>query len=174
MKQKLFARAAEVMTLVVTLGVGLSGHAMAASYSVGTVGATPYVNFASIAGPSVSFADTYSFDIPLGFHATALSLQNHPLAFHTPFSLSVLDIGGLSMDIYDSSNALVAGSVTSYSGVLATGSYSANVFGLTSGVSGGAYSFAIAAVPEAETWAMMLAGLGMVGVVMFRRRATRT
>lgn len=174
MKQKLFVGEAKMMALAVTLGIGVSGQAAAASYSAGVVGATPYVNFASIAGASVSFADTYTFDIPLGLHAGALSLQNHPLSFHTPFSLSVLDIGGLSMDIYDSSNILVAGSVASYSGVLTSGSYSVNVFGLTSGISGGAYSLAIAAVPEANTWVMMLAGLGMVGIAMFRRRATRT
>lgn len=173
MKQKLFARAAKTMALAVTLGVNAMGQAAAATYNLGAVGTTPYLNFVSIAGASVSFADTYTFQILPSLQVGALSLQNHALSIHTPYSMSVLDIGGLSLNIYDDANNLVAGPVASFSGELAPGSYSASVFGLTSGVSGGAYSLAIAAVPEAEAWAMMLAGLGVVGLVMFRRRATR-
>jgi hypothetical protein len=37
---------------------------------------------------------------------------------------------------------------------------------------GGSYSTAIAVVPEAESWTMMLVGLGMVGMVLRRKKIT--
>lgn len=166
LNMKPFARWAAAMAL----GVAAMGQATAATYNIGAVGTTPYLHFSSISGASVSFADIYHFQILPGFQAGALSLQNHPLTFHTPFSLSVLDIGGLSMDIYDGSNTLLAGSVASFSGDLAPGGYYASVSGLTAGVAGGAYSFAIAAVPEADSWALFAAGLGVVFLAYSRRR----
>ncbi len=52
--------------------------------------------------------------------------------------------------------------------------YYVNVTGVTSGSMGGAYNGAIqlAPVPEPETYAMLLAGLGLMGAVV-RRRSTR-
>jgi hypothetical protein len=48
-----------------------------------------------------------------------------------------------------------------------------NITGVTGGTEGGIYAGAIAAaVPEPETYAMLLAGLGLMGAVV-RRRGTR-
>lgn len=54
---------------------------------------------------------------------------------------------------------------------LASGSYYFQVSGLAKGVEGGKYLFAAntAPVPEPETYAMMLAGLGLLGFVGKRR-----
>lgn len=46
---------------------------------------------------------------------------------------------------------------------LAPGWYLAYVGGTDHASAGGAYSLTVSAVPEAETWAMLLAGLGLVG-----------
>jgi hypothetical protein len=48
------------------------------------------------------------------------------------------------------------------------------VLGTTTGTLGGSYGGALAAVavPEAETYAMMLAGLGLVGFMVSRRRGS--
>jgi len=43
---------------------------------------------------------------------------------------------------------------------------------VTDGGNGGVYAGAIAAVPEPETYAMLLAGLGLMGAVV-RRRSNR-
>lgn len=53
-------------------------------------------------------------------------------------------------------------------------SYELQIKGTTDGSAGGTYTgafnFAVAAVPEPETYALMLAGLGMLGWVASRRR----
>ncbi|MEW6677198.1 MAG: FxDxF family PEP-CTERM protein [Pseudomonadota bacterium] len=53
---------------------------------------------------------------------------------------------------------------------LEVGTYTALVFGDTGGAfDAGSYGITISAVPEAETWAMLVAGLGMLGMVVRRR-----
>jgi hypothetical protein len=54
---------------------------------------------------------------------------------------------------------------------LAAGNYSLNFLGTSA--AGGAYGGVLSAVPEPETYALMLAGLGIVGFVAARRRAQR-
>ncbi|MDR7051059.1 hypothetical protein J2X54_003546 [Duganella sp. 3397] len=60
---------------------------------------------------------------------------------------------------------------------LSAGSYYLSVNGLVQGAGGGSYSsnvnLAMAPVPEAETYAMMIAGLGLLGVVARRRKAAK-
>lgn len=160
------------------VGLLVLGQAGATTYNTGVASSTPYVNFVSITGSGVSFVDVYNFDIASGMQAAALSIQNHALTLSSPYSLSLLDLSGLSLSIYDSANNLIIGPSAAYSGVLLPGSYHANVNGLTTGTSGGAYSFSLAAlaippVPEAGTWAMLLAGLPLIGFASYRRRATR-
>jgi hypothetical protein len=154
------------------LGVGSVGAVHAATYNVGTVSATPYVNFVNT--PAVgSFLDVYNFDVAPGSWAAGASVENHPLSITTPLSLSILNVAGLSFSLFDGTNQMVAGSSTAYSGVLTPGPYHAEVAGLATGVSGGAYSFALAvvpSVPEADTWALFAAGLGLVSIAYSRRR----
>ncbi len=65
----------------------------------------------------------------------------------------------------------VFGSAANGSGPLNPGSYYFNISGTGVGTSGGAYSITASTlpVPEAETWAMMLAGLGLVGLQLRRK-----
>lgn len=62
----------------------------------------------------------------------------------------------------------------SYDQPLNSAEYYLNITGVTSGTLGGAYSGAISIspVPEPETYAMLLAGLGLMGAVV-RRRSMR-
>ena len=56
--------------------------------------------------------------------------------------------------------------------MLTAGSYILHVAGNVSGTSGGSYSgiLNIASVPEADEWALMLAGLGLIGFIANRRK----
>jgi len=54
--------------------------------------------------------------------------------------------------------------------LLGSGNYRVNIAGNTIGPAGGSYTFAVAAVPEPESYALILAGLGLVSLVMRARR----
>ncbi|MDP1928796.1 MAG: FxDxF family PEP-CTERM protein [Thiobacillus sp.] len=91
------------------------------------------------------------------------------------FTLTVTNINNLSAAIYDGSNNLYATftsagnpdyltlPATSYFGV---DNYTLKIGGTATGTYGGLYSIAAVTVPvpEPETWAMLLVGLGLVGL----------
>jgi hypothetical protein len=54
---------------------------------------------------------------------------------------------------------------------LSTGAYTLTLIGTGAGFSGYGGSFTVSAVPEPSTYALLLAGIGMVGFVASRRRA---
>jgi hypothetical protein len=54
----------------------------------------------------------------------------------------------------------------------ALGSYTALVFGIPTG-GASSYSVNVSLVPEPETWAMMIAGLGLIGFKLWRRLKAR-
>jgi hypothetical protein len=56
--------------------------------------------------------------------------------------------------------------------LLTAGSYILHVAGNVSGTSGGSYSgiLNIASVPETDQWALMLAGFGLIGFMVNRRK----
>ncbi len=124
------------------------------------------------------FGDTFAFDLaaPVAFAGTAVALElDLPLTPGTEFHIADFGIA-----LYDAANQLIAQDVASapddytlgLSAYLpaATG-YRFVVSGNASGLLGGSYGGALAAapVPEPETWAMLLAGLG-VTVWAVRRR----
>lgn len=88
------------------------------------------------------------------------------------------NIAGLAVSLLDSSFTQI-GAVDNtptsftFSG-LAAGTYSLNVIGFATGATGGLYggSFVVATapVPEPETYALMLAGLGVIGFMASRRK----
>jgi len=85
----------------------------------------------------------------------------------------------LAFGLFDSTDTLVSGSVftpttfeSSFTSVsLAAGDYYYKALAPVGGSAGSMYSFesSVSAVPEPETYAMMLAGLGMLGFVARRR-----
>lgn len=92
-----------------------------------------------------------------------------------------LDIDNLTVTLYDGTGSSMLGSIVA--GPVASGitlnavltpnqPYALVVSGTTSGSFGGSYSAAISAVPEASTYAMLLAGLGLVGFSAGRRKHT--
>ncbi|MDP2031740.1 MAG: FxDxF family PEP-CTERM protein [Thiobacillus sp.] len=112
-----------------------------------------------------------TFDITTPLYAGS-GVSDIPLSF---FSIDFTNITGLSAAIYDSSNALYTTFVQNGdpdhlilpdSSFFAIGNYTLKVGGNSVGTNGAFYSVAAVTVPvpEPETWAMLLAGLGLVGL----------
>ena len=104
--------------------------------------------------------------------------------FQTGAAFGIFTAGTVSSDRADRSSFGVVGfsymanatplvnpGTTSFTQIIRTNahSYTAGSFGLLDGIGDNAHAFA-PAVPEPETYAMLLAGLGMVGTIIRRRR----
>jgi hypothetical protein len=131
------------------------------------------------------FTDVFTFSVPTPFDAAA-SLTS--LYLDSPQTKD-LDVVGLNLYRYDPASSAVLGNAISgidQTGIgqhptnawslsafgLPAGSYAVRIDGRVSGVAGGVFGadLAIAAVPEAQAWRMLAAGLGMLGALAWRRR----
>lgn len=160
----------------------LSGAALAANATDTVLGA------ASIGAPlafggyaSGPFLDNFLFSLPAnggsGYSVSDFTLL--PIQFNTVFSGMTLVsnsdgvIGNADDSIISTVLAPQGGSaMLSLSvGPNPAGNYYLSVFGITNGTQGGIYNGAISvtAVPEPESYAMFLAGLGVMGAIAVRR-----
>lgn len=158
--------------MTIALGVNV---AHAATYELGTLGPVPVTSTNPVTG---SFSDILNFDVAAPNNIVGTTLSNLPVSF--TFGNSTFDIykiTGLTASLYSGSDA--QGSLLStfvggagYSGLMSIGQYSVKVSGNATGSSGGMYSFTAVAVPvpEPETYAMFLAGLGLMGLIVRRRK----
>ncbi|MBI3430912.1 MAG: PEP-CTERM sorting domain-containing protein [Hydrogenophilales bacterium] len=175
----------KLAALALLSGLSIVNTAQAdTTYNMGTLSTTPYVNAATVTAGSVftlpstgttqyNFTDTYNFSVPNSLVASTavtvdLSLGN--LSF---------DISNLKLDLFAGSTWLAGDMVTGSSDVsvsvaspVTAGSYYFLVRGFADGIgtNQGIYTFTAAAVPEADTYAMMLAGLGLIGYTVSRRK----
>ena len=157
-----------------------------ATYNMGTLSATPYVNTSMVTAGTVftigsnayNFTDIYNFTV-VGAPTAAgtgvtVDLDLGSLGYH---------ISNLKLDLFSGATWLAGDLVTgstdtsvSVSSVLSAGSFSFKVRGFADGElsNKGIYTFSAGAVPvpEAETYGMMLAGLGLIGFMVSRRRGS--
>ena len=140
------------------------------------------VNALPVAG---AFENFFNFSITPGGDASGSGSFTKLMKPRTTTTL--FNIAGFSIDLYKETGAIdwkigsVAGSgseLNSYdftpaSAFLGAGDYYFKGSGTTLGTQSGSYNFkmAIAPVPEPETYALMLAGLGAIGFVARRRKA---
>ena len=171
------------LALAGAMGVATSAHADS-TYNIGPLGSTPYINTSTVVAGAVftiganayNFTDTYNFSV-VGTPTTAgtavtVDLDLVSFGFH---------ISNLKLDLFSAGNVWLDGDLVtgandasvSVDSVLTAGNYYFKLRGFADGVNTnqGIYTFTAAAVPEAETYAMMLAGLGLVGF-MARRRSS--
>ena len=146
--------------------------AQAATYDIGVLPVAPTTFVQTVSVPAGSFMDTFSFVAPSGsgYSGTGAALS-------VDVGANILNINGLTVSLYDAGhNLLSTGTVGESSAVtwslLSGANYSFEVSGNAGGIGGGLYTFVATAalVPEPETLAMMLAGLGAVGFMARRRR----
>lgn len=97
------------------------------------------------------------------------------------FGLTVLGISNLDIDLWQGtsysgptsklSDLGTGDNISFNSGALAAGNYFFKVTGHVDGLLGGVYEFSVSAapVPEPSEWMMLLAGVGLLGLMVRRR-----
>lgn len=157
--------------------LAVPAHAVGPGYLGNLTGQT--ISIGNSFSTGTAFSDSYTFDISQlsSMAGTAVTLElDLPFLPGTEFQ-----IGDFAIAIYDPLNALIAQDAPTVPGDFtlslstmlpaATG-YSFVVSGNVTGMLGGGYGgvLAAASVPEPETWAMLLAGLGITGWAVRRHR----
>ncbi len=168
----------KLLTAALTSSLVSISAAHAMTVDIGAVPAN--ATFAQVISKSVgTFSDTWIFDVvgsPIlaGGSISNLSISLSPL-------VNLFNVDGLSVQLYRGDNTLIqdldlapgsSAQIKLGSGVFPPADdYYFSVSGNANGMLGGQYVFAVTTlpVPEPETWAMLVAGLGLVGLQLRRR-----
>lgn len=146
------------------LGLGVASLASADAYDYGAISPLDPVS-ALVNHNKGFFSDTFSFSVsnPVQGSGTLTSL----------FGIKSLEITLWGENgVYAPASSFVT-SIPSYfsgNGYLAKGDYSFVVTGYSTGKSAYSFSAFTAPVPEPESYAMFLAGLGLIGAIARRRK----
>jgi hypothetical protein len=169
------------------LGLMLAGFMGAAAAAAGPgylgdlVGQNVSINN-TISGLGTPITDVYSFDIGSTTSetiATAVKVNLQYGSSSTPiydiinFAITLLDTDGMQYafdNSFDGNGALELSAVLAPSMLGAPGFYQVVVTGTTARSAGGIYAGALSAtpVPEPKDWMLMLAGIGLVGMMVGR------
>ncbi len=167
----------KVKTLAAVAAIMISSGVQATDYFFGSVTNTQVNDVNGVAAGA--FIDNLFFSITLPSIGTGVLSD----VFVNAPSMPLFDITGLSANLWadlgtigtvDASDILLlplgSGDYIQGSGLLVTGDYYFQLTGTGAGALGGQYFYNAAAVPvpEPTSWAMLLAGLGLVGLQLRR------
>ena len=179
-----------VRTLLALALAGAMGSAAAATityigpgYLGDLVGQTAVINN-TINGYGTPIADMYDFDIgSITSEAIASSVKiklqygsaSQPIFDISNFAIALKNVNGFTYatdNTFDALGQLELSANLDPSALGTPGFYQFVVTGTTAGTSGGTYlgTLSAAPIPEAKTYAMMFAGLGLIGFTVLRRR----
>lgn len=130
------------------------------------------------ADAEATLADNFTFSLAGPSFANVTGEQT--VVFKGTSGPAIRDIAGFYFGLYtQSGNVVVPASMSTDAmslsfGLLSAGSYMLKFWGSPAGTKGGYYNgtISVAAVPEPETYAMFLAGLGLIGGIARRRKQT--
>lgn len=169
-----------LFTTLVAIGIAVSSFTANAALVTSNSNVGTITNSAVLIGnvftvPGDSFIDNWNFTIAPTeqFAAIAVDLDNLPA-----FEIDHDSLGAKLIGSSQTWNAVKVGDTVKFNSmVLAPGNYNFQIFGTVIGTIGAAYAGTISAfavpVPEPETYAMMLAGLSMMGFMLRRRKNER-
>ena len=160
--------------------------ANAATYDLQAVSIGVPKSFQAIVGAGL-FGDTFTFTLPTnggsGYSVIDFPLTLPGFVFSTSFSAITLYSAGANGVPGGNDDTLLATSTTPGNGSLtlafgpsASGAYFIDIFGRGEGTAGGLYngSISVTAIPEPENYAMLLAGLGVMGAIAMRRNKSKS
>lgn len=175
------------VAVAVLAGVSAGANADTTT-DLGTIptGDQPTIFNGTVLGSQQSFSDLFTFSLSEPNVSSGYSVVNVPLevsnfSFDTVLATMSLVSAGANGVIGGGDDVLLASTVVPGGDSLSleynqplTGPAYLNITGVADGSTGGIYAGAIAGVvPEPETYAMLLAGLGLMGAVV-RRRSRKT
>lgn len=170
-------------TVAVAMCLGLTAGSANAALSFGSWAGdniTGYTAAFSNNDVGDTFSDWFSFSLPPASNGTGAGVVISSWVNNLP-NWNFFNVEFSAFDLYESANLVGSGSTGSvlstlaFNGQAVPGNYSLNVAGhkITTTQSGG-YSGSVtvgpAPVPEPETYAMLLAGIGLIGFTARRRK----
>ena len=153
-------------------GDGSVGNA----YQMGVINPTPTVLGVLLTGSPSSFFDEYADFTIAGWNQAAGVGNSLLLTFN---GINVSEILGLTIEVWDNTHpggtnlfaSFSGDNITNAIGFLPDGQYHLDISGqFGPATTTASYAVALSAVPEPETYAMLLAGLGLVGFSVRRRK----
>jgi hypothetical protein len=168
--KSLMKKAALALTLVASAAV-----AQAATFNIGALSDT-YQNNVNVSG---SFEDTYTFTLPsqfTGLTGSYFAVDYVGMGLTTrltvgefgPWARSAFGTMTVDLPINSNQSGLDVASYESTFNLTPGGSYWFKLSGYGEAAS---YTVTLAPVPEPETYALLLAGLGLMGAVARRRQS---
>lgn len=163
-----------VALAVALMATTVSASAVTYSFVMPLSPATPFSDFKMVSGLG-AFTDFFNFTAPIGAiqaSAATISIDLVPFANIDNLMVSLFNGTGPGVGSLVAGGAMGESSELSNIAITAGNAYSFRITGTVVGAPTGYYTFtAVAApIPEPEIYALMLAGLGVVGFVAARRR----
>lgn len=145
-----------------------SASAMATNFNVGYNVLNPSTTSFNQVQTAGAFTDTYTFNYPGSGDLSASAISIGINAFNIDFTSVTLN--GILLSISNSGSLSTAFTVTDL--INQPGPATLIINGISGNLGSYGGNFNVAAVPEPETYALMMAGLGLVGFAARRKQKT--